>query len=229
MPSVCVLYVDGDRRGRKLLEVGLESYGYRVDSVATLQEALEHATRHAPDLIILETDLAYPLEGIRLCEQLREWYAGPIVFLSRRRDKPTKMAAFSAGADDYVEKPFDLEEFEARLRAILRRVVSADAGATTVGVGGLQVDLMKHQVMLDGQRVHFTPREYDLLRLLMTNAGKVLTYADLLEGVWPKDKPASEHYVRVYVNTIRRKLGDDAQKPRYILTEPGIGYRFSET
>jgi two-component system KDP operon response regulator KdpE len=228
MRLTSVLHLDADRRVRKLLQQSLQAYGYTVTDVATEVEAIQHMVLRPSQLLILEVDLEAPLQGVRMCEQLREWYSAPIVFLTRRREKAAQIAAFDAGADDYIEKPFDAELLAARLRAVLRRSISSEVGATTVGVGGIQVDLIKHQVLLDGQHVHFTPREYDLLRLLMTHAGKVLTYADLLEGVWPKDKPASEHYVRVYVNTIRRKLGDDAQKPRYILTEPGIGYRFSE-
>jgi two-component system KDP operon response regulator KdpE len=234
MTKEMVLVVDDEPAIRKLVDRGLASYGYTVIATSTGQEALDMAARQSPDIILLDINLETRPDGIDVCRQLRQWSKTPVIMLTVRDEKQMKLAALNAGADDYVTKPFDMEELEARIRAVLRR--SAYEGAKSpsgeIHVHGLVIDLLNRRVSLNGDEIHLTPKEYDLLRLLATNPGRVITFGTLLDEVWGQsDSARPEHNVRVYINTLRKKLKDDpatSMKPRYIFNEPGIGYRFAD-
>jgi two-component system, OmpR family, KDP operon response regulator KdpE len=224
-----ILAVDEDSKSRTLLKRGLESYGYQVMTTDNGQEALMLAAQRTPHVILLELNLDAALSGLDVCRHLREWTTVPIIVVSMHHEKHTKIAALDAGADDYLTKPFDIDELEARIRAVLRRntIEETRLPNTEVHVHDLTINLVKRRVTLKGQDIHLTPKEYDLLRLLVANAGKVMTYNILLQAVWGSKQVNADHYIRVYINTIRTKLSDSLTNGvRYIITEPGIGYRF---
>lgn len=234
MIKVKVLVVDDESAIRKLLQRGLTGYGYRVEVATNGEEALTSAAQTPPDIILLDVNLSVAPHGLEVCQKLREWSKTPIIMLTVRDEKPIRLAALNAGADDYITKPFDMEELEARMRAVLRRSAANDMPVPNgeIHLYDLAVDLVNRRVMLHGEEVHLTPKEYDLLRLLITNPGKVLTFGMLLNEVWgPRADTKSEHNVRVHINTLRKKLEDDfstTRKPRFIFNEPGIGYRFAD-
>jgi two-component system KDP operon response regulator KdpE len=188
------------------------------------QEGLALAAQHQPDIILL--DLGLPdMPGREVLRRLREWTRAPVVILSVQDDEAGKIEALDAGADDYVTKPFGMDELLARLRAALRRSPADQAEPATLTFGTLEIDLGRQLVTLDGERIHLTKTEYALLEALVTNPGKLLTHQWLLRRVWGPGYASESHYLRVYVRAIRRKLGDAASAPRLILTEPGVGYR----
>ena len=224
-----VLVVDDELQIRKLLRTGLGAYGYQVITAANGQEALVDTAQQSPDVIILDVSLGKPPDGLEVCRSLREWSKTPIIMLSVRGDEKTKVIALDAGADDYLTKPFGIEELRARIQAVLRRTGDepANANQTQIVTGDLRIDLVNRRVSVEGEEVHLTPKEYELLRLLATNAGKVLTHSQLLREVWGTDYSEMDHYVRVFINQIRKKLRENpARNIRYILNEPGVGYRF---
>jgi two-component system KDP operon response regulator KdpE len=228
---VKVLGVDNDTKIRKLLTVGLEAYGYHVILADNGEQALVLAAQQAPDVVILDLNLGAEPDGLEVCLRLREWTAVPIVILSVREDQQSKIEALDAGADDYVTKPFDMGELAARIRAVLRRNAIKESGTLSAEIRAhdLVIDLARHRVTLKDKEVHLTPKEYDLLRLLAVHAGKVMTTTALLEQVWGKQKSQADHYIRVYINNIRKKLQDTAtSETHYIFTEPGVGYRFTD-
>lgn len=235
MAKTKILVVDDEPIIRKLLARGLTGYGYEVTTVSNGEDALAAAARLNPHMIILDVSLQSHPDGLEVCRQLREWSKTPIIMVTVRDEKPIRLAALNAGADDYVTKPFDMDELEARIRAVLRRTAMEESQTSggEIRIHDLVIDLVNRRVNLGGESIHFTPKEYELLRLLATHAGRVLTFQNLLEAVWGKtDNPHPEHYVRVYINTIRKKLKDDSantHKPRYIYNEPGIGYRFADS
>jgi two-component system KDP operon response regulator KdpE len=234
MTKVKILVLDDEPAIRKLLERGLASYGYNVTATGDGDEALDIAARESPDIILLDINLETHPDGLEVCRRLREWSKTPIIMLTVRDEKQMKLAALNAGADDYVTKPFDMDELEARIRAVLRRSAfeGANSSSGEIHIHDLTIDLVNRRVRLNGDEVHLTPKEYDLLKLLATNPGKVLTFRTLLEEVWgPFDSARPEHNVRVYINTLRKKLKDDpatTRRPRYIFNEPGVGYRFAD-
>lgn len=234
MAKTKVLVVDDEPAIRKLLERGLSSYGYEVTAVNNGTDALSTAARQNPHMILLDVSLQSQPDGLAVCRQLREWNKTPIIMLTVRDEKPIRLAALNAGADDYITKPFDMDELEARIRAVLRRSAMEEAQSPggEIRIHDLVIDLVNRRVILGEEYVHLTPKEYELLRLLATHAGRVLTFRTLLEEVWGEiDSPNPEHNVRVYINTIRKKLKDDpasTHRPRYIYNEPGIGYRFAD-
>jgi|SRR4051812_42367968 two-component system KDP operon response regulator KdpE len=224
-----VLVVDDELQIRKLLKTGLSAYGYAVITAASGQEALVDTAQQSPDVIILDISLGKPPDGLEVCRSLREWSKTPIIMLSVRGDEKTKVTALDAGADDYLTKPFGIEELRARIQAVLRRRGDEPAAAnqSQIVAGDLRIDLVNRRVLVEGEEVHLTPKEYELLRLLATNAGKVLTHSQLLREVWGTDYSEMDHYVRVFINQIRKKLRENpARNIRYILNEPGVGYRF---
>ncbi len=223
-----ILGVDDESQMRKLLQIGLRGYGYQVVTASTGQEALALAAQQAPDVIILDINLEAEPDGIEVCRRLREWSKTPIIALSVRTDKQGKLAAFEAGVDDYVTKPFDMDELEARIQAVLRRsaIAEADTPSAEIRTHDLVINLIKRRVSLNGEELHLTPTEYDLLRLLATHPGQVLTNGMLLTELRKGRQVEHDHLLRVHVNTLRKKLNDVASAPRYIFTEPGIGYRF---
>ncbi len=234
MTGLKILALDDEAAIRKLLERGLAGYGYRVITAGSGREALNMAAQQLPQLILLDVNLESDPDGLEVCRQLREWSKTPIIMLSVRDEKRTKLAALDAGADDYLTKPFDMEELEARIRAVLRRSAYEDSHAPSseIHIHNLTIDLVNRRVRLEGDEVHLTPKEYDLLRVLAANPGKVLTFRALLEAVWgPSGSAKPEHNVRVNINTLRKKLKDDPAttiRPRFIFNEPGVGYRFTD-
>lgn len=218
-----VLVVDDEYAIRRFLRVSLTAYNHVVFEAGSGQEALVAVAAHRPDVIIL--DLGLPdLDGIEVARQLREWSQVPIIILSVREQETDKIAALDAGADDYLTKPFGMGELLARLRVALRRV----AQPTTEPIftsGELKVDLMQRLVTVAERPIQLTPTEYDLLKFLITHAGKVLTHRQILRQVWGRGYEQETHLLRVNVSNLRRKLEPDPTRPIYILTEPGVGYR----
>jgi len=223
MNEALVLVVDDEPQILRALQTNLRGAGYDVATAATARDALAAAAMRPPDAVIL--DLVLPdRSGVEVARELRSWSAAPILVLSVVGDESEKVAALDAGADDYVQKPFGIDELLARLRALLRR-----AGPSTepvLEVGELVIDLDKRLVTVDGRRVQLTPNEFDLLRVLAQNEGKLMTHPTLLREVWGPAYGTESHYLHVYVSQLRRKLEDDPSRPRYLLTEPGAGYRF---
>jgi two-component system KDP operon response regulator KdpE len=188
-------------------------------------EALALATSQNPELVLL--DLGLPDgDGIAVARSFREWSRVPIIVISARGREADKVAALDAGADDYLSKPFGIEELLARIRATLRRARPAEANPPVLHFGELEVDLERRLVRRDGKPIHVTPTEYGLLEAMVTNPGKLLTHQWLLRRVWGRGYGQESNYLRIYVRQLRRKLGDDAAAPIYVATEPGVGYRW---
>ncbi len=221
--STRVLVVDDEAPIRRFLRAALTAHGYEVFEAKNGQEALSAVTAQRPDLLIL--DLGLPdMEGLEVTRRLREWSKIPIIILSVREGEADKVATLDAGADDYLTKPFGVGELLARIRVAMRRTVQeADEPAFTTGE--LQVDLASRIVTVAGQEVQLTPTEYGLLRVLVTHAGKVMTHRQLLRQVWGVAYEQETHILRVNISNLRRKIEADPTRPRYIRTEPGVGYR----
>jgi two-component system KDP operon response regulator KdpE len=225
--GVRVLVVDDERAIRRFLHTSLTANGYTVFEAANGEEALAAVITHRPDIIIL--DLGLPdLEGTEVTRQLREWSRIPIIILSVREQEAEKIAALDAGADDYLTKPFGVGELMARLRVALRHATRRDDSPLFLN-GELSVDLARRLVTVAGQEVQLTPTEYDLLKLLVTHAGKVLTHHQILRQVWGMGYEDETHLLRVNISNLRHKIEPDPTRPIYILTEPGVGYRLRET
>ena len=225
-PRTTALVIDDEPQIRRLLRVTLEGNGYQVVDAATGQEGLVQAAQCRPNVIVL--DLGLPdLEGIAVLNRLREWTRVPVIILSVRDRDAEKAAALDAGADDYVTKPFGSAELLARLRVALRHS-EQHSEPPVFRTGQLVVDLADRRVTMAGKEVSFTATEYNLLRLLVRHAGKVLTHRFLLREVWGPNAENQNHYLRVYVARLREKLETDPSRPALLLTEPGIGYRLVE-
>jgi two-component system KDP operon response regulator KdpE len=224
-PSLKVLVVDDEPPIRKLLRMGLSAHGYQVIDAPNGKVALELISQK-PDLIIL--DLGLPdIQGLDLLRKMREQNEGvPIVVLSSRADEAAKVEALDFGADDYVTKPFGMNELLARIRAALRHQLQSHGERPIFRVGNLSVDLVRRIVKMRDKEVKLSPKEYDLLRLFVQHAGKVLTHNFLLRELW--DPTADSQYVRVYVRQLRQKIEPQPDSPAYILTETGVGYRLRE-
>jgi two-component system KDP operon response regulator KdpE len=223
-----VVLIEDEPQIRRFLRAALVSQGYRLFEVATGQDGLSEAATRQPDIIIL--DLGLPdIDGLEVIKRLREWTAVPIIVLSARGQEQDKIGALDAGADDYVSKPFGMGELLARMRAALRHAARSptDASDSTFSLGDLYVDLAGRQVLIGGKPVHLTPIEYRLLTTLIRHAGKVMTQRQLLKEVWGLHTTDQAHYLRVYIAQLRRKLEADSARPRYLLTEPGVGYRLA--
>lgn len=221
-----ILIVEDERPIRRLLRVSLESQGYRVEEAVTGEEALRIAANMPPDLVIL--DLGLPdLDGQNVLQRLREWFSGPIIILSARDQETQKVTALDQGADDYLTKPFGVAELSARIRNAMRHAHRPDYQETSIRIGEIAVDLVARVVTRGGRPVHLTPLEYKLLVTLTKNAGKVLTHRYLLREVWGPHDVQENHYLRVFVASLRRKLETDSANPRYLITEQGVGYRFA--
>jgi two-component system KDP operon response regulator KdpE len=222
MSSARVLVVDDEPQILRALQLKLKSAGYSVETAATAQEALTKAAMRPPEAIIL--DLLLPDgSGTDVCREVRSWSTVPILVLSAVGEEREKVAALDAGADDYVTKPFSGDELLARLRAALRRAIPA--AQPVLVVGELRIDLEKRAVTMAGKPVALTPIEYDLLRLFAGNAGKLLTHPAILREIWGPAYGEESNYLHVYVSHLRRKLEPDPARPRYLLTQPGVGYR----
>ena len=222
MPNDRVLVVDDEPQIRRALETVLTGHGYAVRATGDGRTATAEIATWQPDVVVL--DLVMPgMDGFEVVREIRTWSAVPIIVLSARGQEQDKITALDLGADDYLTKPFGTGELLARLRVLLRR--RAASPETVFGFGGITVDTAGHVVTRDGVEVHLTPTEIDLLRVLVTNAGKVLTHRQLLERVWGEYAVSNARQLRVYVNYLRRKLEDDPTRPTWIVTEPGVGYR----
>jgi two-component system KDP operon response regulator KdpE len=222
-----ILVVDDEPQITRVLRRGLSSHGYDVRVAADALAALQAFGDWPPDLVV--TDLSMPgADGLQLCRDLRAVSQTPIIVLSVRGEERTKVQALDAGADDYVTKPFGMDELLARVRAALRRASAAkpDAAAPVLEVGEFRVDLENRSVVVKGSEVHLTPKEYDLMVYLVSHPGKVLTHRTLLTSVWGGESAEQTEYLRVFVGQLRKKVEPEPASPRYILTEPWIGYRF---
>jgi two-component system KDP operon response regulator KdpE len=221
-----VLVIDDEPQILTALRRSLEAQDYDVATAGGGEEGLALAAAHTPNLVVL--DLGLPdLEGTEVIRRLRSWTDVPVIVLSVREGRSDKIEALDAGADDYVTKPFDVEELLARMRAALRRTDTDLAEEPELRFGDLRVDLGRRLVRLGDDPVHLTPNEYGLLEAMVTNPGKLLTHQWLLRKVWGRGYGNESHYLHVYVRQLRQKLGDDAAMPRFIVTEPGVGYRWS--
>lgn len=221
-----ILIIDDERAIRRFLNTILQAHGYEVFAANDGQEGLLGVAQHRPDLVIL--DLGLPgIDGIEVTRRLREWTNIPIVILSVRGQEADKIAALDAGADDYLTKPFSAGELMARLRAALRRAATGES-TPVFNVDRLTVDLNRRLVLLNEDEIQLTPTEYDLLRVLVTHAGKVVTHQQLLRQVWGEAYEGEFHLLRVNISNLRHKLEPEPARPRYIITEPGVGYRLRE-
>jgi two-component system, OmpR family, KDP operon response regulator KdpE len=219
-----ILVVDDERSIRRYLHTSLEAKGHRVVEAGGGLEALALAESERPDLIIL--DLGLPdLDGVEVTRRLRERIQTPIIILSVRDREDDKVGALDAGADDYLTKPFGLGELLARVRVAMRHVVHSEM-EQLYELGDLKIDLVKHEVTRTGEHIQLTPTEYDLLRVLVQNQGRVLTHNQLLRQVWGSAYEEESHLLRVNVSNLRRKIEPNPDRPEFIQTEPGVGYRF---
>jgi two-component system, OmpR family, KDP operon response regulator KdpE len=224
-----VLLIEDDAQIRRFLRATLPLQGYRLLEAVTGQEGLRCATTQRPDLIIL--DLGLPdMDGLAIAREVRSWASTPILVLSARGQERDKIAALDAGADDYVTKPFGVGELLARMRVALRHAAGTAAGAPEplYQADDLQVDLVHRRVAVRGEEVHLTPLEYKLLAQLVRHAGKVVTHRQLLHEVWGPAFEEQTHYLRVYMQQLRRKIEREPARPHYLRTEPGVGYRLVE-
>ncbi|MFZ1059305.1 MAG: response regulator [Candidatus Rokuibacteriota bacterium] len=225
MGEPVIVLIEDELPIRRFLRATLQAQGYRLFEAPTGADGLVEAASRQPDLVIV--DLGLPdIDGLEVIRRLREWTNVPVVVLSARGQERDKVAALDAGADDYVSKPFGPGELLARIRVALRHAAGIGRPEEAAfSVGDLQVDLARRRVTLVGQEVHLTPIEYRLLTTLVRHAGKVLTHRQLLTEVWGPSHVDQAHYLRVYMGQLRRKLEADPARPRYLLTEPGVGYR----
>ncbi len=220
-----VVVVEDESQIRRFVCVALEDKGCVVYEADSAKQGLLEAANRKPDLIVL--DLGLPdLDGLQVVIQLRTWSSLPILILSARASEQDKIAALDAGADDYLTKPFGVGELQARVRALLRRRVQMSDLPSTVTIGELQVDFINRTVSKAGEPLHLTPIEYRLLCVLYASAGKVITQRQLLKEVWGPGHAESNHYLRIFVGHLRRKIEVDSAQPKHILTETGVGYRF---
>jgi len=223
-----ILVVEDEQEIRRFLRVSLASYGYRLVESATGKDGLMQAASQQPDLILL--DLGLPdMDGMQLIAEVRQWSHVPIVILSARGQDQDKVNALDAGADDYLTKPFSVGELLARIRVALRHAVQTTGGAgePVFTLDELRIDLARRQVFVRDREIHLTPIEYRLLTTMVKYAGKVVTHRQLLKEVWGPESVFETHYLRVYMAQLRRKLEADSARPRYLLTEPGVGYRLA--
>jgi two-component system KDP operon response regulator KdpE len=220
-----ILVVDDEPAILRAVQTNLARHGFHVETAQTGDQSLELTPRYRPDLILL--DLGLPdMDGLDVIRAVRAWTSTPIVVLSVRGAERDKVAALDLGADDYLTKPFGVEELLARIRVALRHAVRPSSGSAAVfHTGDLEVDLEHRRVCLGGQEVHLSPTEYELLKAFIAHPNKVLTDRMLLQQVWGPGYGAEGHYLHVYVARLRKKLEADPQHPRYLVTEPGVGYR----
>lgn len=221
-----VLLIEDEPEIRRFLRTSLPQQGYRLFEAATGEDGLAQATARNPDLVLL--DLGLPdMDGLDIIRKLREWATAPIIVLSARDQEQVKIAALDLGADDYVTKPFGVNELLARMRAVLRHAtrLSAESPEPVFTLGGLRVDLARRQVFVSEREIHLTPIEYKLLTTLVRYAGKVVTHRQLLKEVWGPLHVEEHQYLRVYMRQLRNKLELSPAHPRYLLTELGVGYR----
>jgi two-component system, OmpR family, KDP operon response regulator KdpE len=221
-----VVMVEDEKQIRRFVRTALESEGIRLFEAETGRQGLTEAATRKPDLVIL--DLGLPdFDGVDFIRELRTWSALPVIVLSARTDEVDKIEALDAGADDYLTKPFGVGELLARVRAALRRRATGANGESVVTFGAVRVDLANRSVVRASMPIHLTQIEYRLLSVLASNSGKVITHRQLLRDVWGPSHVEQSHYLRIYMAQLSHKLEDDPARPRYLLTETGVGYRLS--
>jgi two-component system KDP operon response regulator KdpE len=222
----CVLVIDDEAQIRKFLDIGLRAEGYDVVLAANAEEGLAKAATRSPDLVILDIGLP-DREGHEVLAELRQWSQVPVLMLSVRDAESEKVRALDAGANDYVTKPFGIQELMARLRALLRnRTGDPEPPAQRYDDGRLVIDIARREVHLDGQPLALTRKEYAVLAMLLRHAGRVVTQQQLLRDIWGPTHVHDTHYLRIVLGKLRQKLGDDPATPRWLKTEAGVGYRF---
>ena len=222
--AATLLVIDDEPQIRKFLRISLASQGYKVLEAGLGADGLAQAALHRPDLVVL--DLGLPdMDGQQVLRELREWSQVPVLVLSVRASESQKVEALDGGANDYVTKPFGIQEFLARVRALLRQAPLANDRPAQVCAGPLLIDLAARQVLLDGQPVALTRKEYAVLAQLARHPGRVITQQQLLKDIWGPSHGHDSHYLRIVVGHIRQKLGDDPTAPRFLVTEAGVGYR----
>jgi two-component system, OmpR family, KDP operon response regulator KdpE len=220
-----VLVVDDDPQILRAVRTSLGAHGFEVSTAGNGETAVDMLAKESVDVVLL--DLGLPgIDGVEVIQRVRTWSDVPIIVLSVRDTQQEKAGALDAGADDYITKPFGMQELLARMRAVRRRVEPSETAEPVLRFGELEIDRGRRLVRLNGQPVHLTPTEYRLLEALATNAGKLLTHGWLLHRVWGPAYESEAQYLRVFIRQLRKKLGDDATRPRFILTEPGLGYRW---
>lgn len=220
-----ILVVDDEPQILRVMRASLPPRGYEVRTAPGGEEALDEISKQMPDLIVL--DLMMPgTSGIDVCRRVREFSSVPIIVLSAKGAEGDKVAALDAGADDYITKPFGMEELLARLRAVLRRLPASESESSVLKVGDLTIEMDERRVTVGDSEVKLTPKEFDVLRYLVKNAGKVVTHRALLQAVWGSESTEQTEYLRVFINQLRRKIEPDSHHPKYIVTEPWVGYRF---
>jgi two-component system KDP operon response regulator KdpE len=223
MNKPVVLVVDDEPQILRVMRASLPIRGYEVLTASTAEDALNQLSRQVPDLVIL--DLAMPeMSGLEVCRRVREFSSVPIIVLSAKGSESDKVAALDLGADDYVTKPFGMDELLARVRAVLRRLSSTNDRVLVVG--DVTIDIDERRVVVGGKEIRLTPKEFDVFKYLVNKAGKVVTHRALLQTVWGWESTDQTEYLRVFINQLRRKIEIDASHPRYLITEPWVGYRF---
>jgi two-component system KDP operon response regulator KdpE len=221
-----ILIVEDEPQMVKFLRASLTAHGYRVLEARTAREGELLAASHRPDIVLM--DLGLPdMDGLVLTAKLREWCRTPIIVISARGREEDKVQALDAGADDYLTKPFGTRELMARIRVALRHGAAKEGGQPepVFEMGNIRVDLVAREVFRAGERVHMTPNEFKLLATLVKHAGMVLTHHQLLKAVWGEGSASQAHYLRVYMNQLRQKLEEESARPKFLITEPGVGYR----
>jgi two-component system KDP operon response regulator KdpE len=223
-----IVIVEDEPAISRFLVEALEAQGYIVDAVSSGKEALKLSAAQPPAAIIL--DLGLPdIDGKEVIRKIREWSRVPVIVLSARDQEREKVEALELGADDYLTKPFGTQELLARIKVALRHASKREQPVElSYSYKGLTIDLARRKTVIDNHEIHLTPTEYDLLSLLARKAGQVVTHAEMLREVWGRNSEENDHYLRIYIQRLRQKLGDDPLQPEYIFTEPGIGYRLSE-
>ena len=222
-----VLVVEDEPQMRRLLRTTLVASGYAVVEARTGEEALRLAADYNPEVVLL--DLGLPdLDGLEVTRRVRAWSTMPVVVVSARGDEADKVRALDEGADDYLTKPFGTGELLARLRVALRHAARSESSELVVTAGALEIDLGRRRVSIDGEEIRLTPLEYKLLTTLARHPGRVLTHRHLLREVWGPNCVEQSHYLRVYMAQLRRKIEPDPARPRWLVTEPGVGYRFDD-
>lgn len=228
VPAARVLVIDDETQIRRFLDISLRAQGYQVRQAATGQEGLQLAASEDMDLVILDIGLP-DMEGHEVLEQLRQWSQVPVIMLTVRAGEAEKVRALDTGANDYVTKPFGIQEFLARVRVLLRQAAQGESPEAAVTVGPLQVDLAYRRVSLAGAEVALTRKEYAVLAALARHLGRVVTQQQLLRDIWGPTHVEDTHYLRVVVGHLRQKLGDDPASPRFLVTEAGVGYRLRDS
>lgn len=224
---VRVLVVDDEPQIRRFLRTSLDAHGFEVVEAVDGGGAIRSATVEKPDVVVL--DLGLPdMEGLDVIKRLREWSHAPIIVLTARNRENDKIEALDGGADDYLTKPFGMGELMARIRAALRHRLQEDGAQVALQIGDISIDLVKRLIARGGEEIKLSPREYDLLRVLAQNIGRVITHQQLLREVWGPAHVDDTQYLRVYMGQLRQKLEADPASPRYLVTEPGVGYRLRE-